>query len=91
MSFKKIVGIIQILLSLVLVAIPTTALILTKRSEQQIKQNIAELITAGITNEVTSMLPDMVNIFQTAIIIILIISAIIALPLILQGIVNIKE
>ena len=91
MSFKKFAGIIQILLSLILVAIPTAGLILIKGYNTKIIQQLTALTPKEIIGTANLPLQDILLMTQYSMVFILIIFSIIALALFLQGIVNIRE
>lgn len=89
MTFKKVSGIVQIILSFILIGIPVIGLGLLKYAQSQ-TINLQQTIR-GTDMQLGSLLPDIFLGLQWALIIILIIHTLIALSLILQGIVNIKE
>lgn len=90
MSFQKAAGILQIILSFILVCLPITGLILIGVAESRIT-NLQTETLRGVNIPLSEILPNIFLIAQWSLIVILVIHSIIALSLILQGIVNIKE
>lgn len=91
MKFKKIVGILQIILSVILVIMPIIILILLKTAIRKINQNIQILVSEGVATGMALQFLDVLKVSQWYMIFIIGINSIIALSLILQGVVNIKE
>lgn len=87
MSFKKFTGIIQILLSLILVAIPIIGLILVRKAGPGF---IQELLTS-LPKEAGGTVSTLFLGAQSILVFAIIIFSIIGLALFLQGVVNIKE
>lgn len=87
MSFKKFVGIIQIVLSIILVAIPAAGLILVRKAGTNFIQESLTSLPKELGNTVSTVFMGAQSILVFAIII----SLIIGLALFLQGIVNIKD
>lgn len=87
MSFKKFAGIIQILLSIILVAIPTIGLVLVRKAGTSFIQELLTSLPKELGNSVSTLFLGAQSILVFAIVIF----SIIALALFLQGIVNIKE